>query len=67
MNVKGGTAFSELASLLKTPLKVEFADKNVAVVSDITLMIDGDKFMHKIYKPQKAVVMHQDLKDKGVH
>jgi len=44
MNTKGGSAFAELAQLLKTPLKVEFANKEVAVVSNITMNIDGYKF-----------------------
>jgi hypothetical protein len=44
MNTKGGSAFAELATLLKTPLKVEFANKEVAVVSNITMNIDGYKF-----------------------
>jgi hypothetical protein len=44
MNTKGGSAFAELAALLKTPLKVEFANKEVAVVSNITMNIDGYKF-----------------------
>jgi hypothetical protein len=52
MNVKGGSAFAQLATLLKTPLKVEFADKKVQFVSDITLEIDGQKFMQKIFKPE---------------
>jgi len=43
-NVKGGGMFSEISKLLKSPLKVEFADKQVAVVSNITLNIDGHKF-----------------------
>ena len=55
MNVKGGTAFSELASLLKTPLKVEFANNKVAIVSDITLNIDGHKFMEKTYSSKVAI------------
>jgi hypothetical protein len=50
-NIGGGSMLADLANLLKSPLKVEFTDKNVAVVSDITLNIDGEKFMNKIYKP----------------
>ena len=63
MNAQGGSTFAQLASILKSPLKVEFADKNVSVVSDITLVIDGEKFMHKVYKPAKAAVMTQDLRN----
>jgi hypothetical protein len=43
-NFKGGSGLSELTNLLKNPLKVEFADKQVAVVSNITMNIDGYKF-----------------------
>ncbi len=53
-NTKGGGMFAEIANLLKTPLKVEFANKDVAIVSNITLEIDGEKFMSKVYKPNKA-------------
>lgn len=48
-STKGGSAFAELATLLKTPLKVEFANKEVAVVSNITMNIDGQKF-HQVTK-----------------
>ena len=44
LNIKGGGMLADLANLLKTPLKVEFANKEVAVVSNITLDIDGEKF-----------------------
>jgi hypothetical protein len=47
-NTKGGGMLAELATLLKSPLKVEFADKNVGLVNDITLNIDGEKFMQKV-------------------
>jgi hypothetical protein len=43
-NFKGGSGLSELTNLLKNPLKVEFSDKQVAVVSNITMNIDGYKF-----------------------
>mgnify|MGYP005836988353 CR=1 FL=1 len=54
-NVRGGGALSELSALLKQPLKVEFSDKNLAVISDITLNIDGQKFMQKVYRANIAV------------
>jgi hypothetical protein len=44
INTKGGSAFSGLANILSKPLKVEFANKEVAVVSNITMNIDGHKF-----------------------
>jgi len=61
-NFKGGGMIADLAKLLKSPLKVEFADKNIAVVSDITLNIDGDKFMQKVYKPKTAVRRFNEAK-----
>lgn len=62
INTKGGGMLADLANMLKKPLKVEFADSKVAVVSDITLNIDGDKFMQKIYKPIAAVQRQVDAK-----
>ena len=44
INTKGGSVFSGLANILSKPLKVEFANKEVAVVSNITMNIDGHKF-----------------------
>ena len=55
MNTKGGSAFAELAQLLKTPLRVEFSNKEVAVVSNITMNIDGQKF-HQATKTGAYVV-----------
>jgi hypothetical protein len=48
MNVSTGSSFAELVTLLKTPLKVEFADNNVQ--ANITLDIDGERFTSKIIK-----------------
>jgi hypothetical protein len=48
MNTKNGSAFAELATLLKTPLKVEFADKNISLNANITLDIDGTQFTNKV-------------------
>lgn len=62
-NVRGGGMFSDLANLLKKPLKVEFAQGKVAMVNDITLEIDGDKFMRKVYRPNVAVVKHQEARE----
>jgi len=61
-NFRGGGMLADLANLLKKPLKVEFADKNVAIVSDITLNIDGQKFMQKIYKPKLAAALYNEAR-----
>ena len=62
MNSKNNSAFSQLATLLKTPLKVEFADKKVQFVSDITLLIDGQKFMQKVYSAKTSAQSAVDLR-----
>jgi hypothetical protein len=66
MNTSKGSAFAELAQLLKTPLKVEFADKKVNFTSDITMLIDGQKFMQKVLSVAVATNAYVDLlKGKG--
>jgi alkylhydroperoxidase/carboxymuconolactone decarboxylase family protein YurZ len=67
MNTKGGSAFAQLASLLKTPLKVEFADKNVQLANDITLNIDGQRFMQKIFKANTAITHQEELRTQSVN
>jgi hypothetical protein len=66
MNVRGGGALADLANMMRKPLKVEFADKKLAMVSDITLNIDGDKFMRKVVKIPAFVQKQYDFKTKGV-
>jgi hypothetical protein len=62
VNTKGGGMLADLANILKNPLKVEFSDSKVAVVSDITLNIDGQKFMQKVYRPIAAIQRQVDAK-----
>lgn len=62
MNIKGGGALTDLANMLKKPLKVEFADKRVQMVNDITLNIDGNKFMQKAYNVNIAIQKHESLR-----
>lgn len=61
-NVKGGGMLAELATLLKSPLKVEFADKNVQIKNDLTLNIDGHKFMTEVYNVQTAAIINQEAR-----
>ena len=62
-NIKGGGYFAELANLLKKPLQVEFANNGrVALTNDITLNLDGQKFMQKTYDVNVAVQAHESLK-----
>ena len=62
-NIKGGGYFAELSNLLKKPLQVEFANNGkISMTNDITLEIDGNRFMHKVYNPEIAVQMHENLR-----
>ena len=66
-NMKGGGMLSELATLLKSPLKVEFANSKVGIVSDISLYIDGDKLMQKSFKADAAVQRQVDAIKMGIN
>jgi len=48
--------FAELKNLLSKPLKVEFADKNVAIKSDITLEINRERLVKVLDIGREAVV-----------
>ena len=61
-NIKGGGMFADLANILNKPLKVEFAQGRVAMVNDITLNLDGQKFMQKAYNVNLAIQKHNDLR-----
>jgi len=62
-NVKSGGYFAELANLLKKPLQVEFANNGrVSMTNDITLNLDGQRFMEKAYDVNIAVQKHESLK-----
>jgi hypothetical protein len=62
-NVKSGGYFAQLSNLLKEPLKVEFADAGkVQLVNDITLEIDGETLMNKVYRPEIAIQKREGLK-----
>lgn len=55
MTIAKDSALAQLANSFNKPIKVEFADKNVAIATNITLEIDGEKFMRKVVN-QKALV-----------
>ena len=67
VNTKGGGMLADLARLLKKPLQVEFANNGrVSLVNDITLNLDGKKFMERSYDVNIAVQKHESLrKGKG--
>jgi len=56
-NING---LSELTQLLKQPIKVEFADKNVGFVANIDLDIDGTKLEHKLNLARKVEIKQID-------
>jgi len=59
-NIKGGGMFAELANLLKSPLKVEFENGGkVQLSNDITLNMNGEVFMHKVYDTVVAIEKQQ--------
>jgi hypothetical protein len=62
MNVKGGGALAELTNMLKNPIKVEFSEGRVAMVNDITLNLDGQKFMQKAYNVNLAIQKQEALR-----
>ena len=61
-NIKGGGMFAQLGNLLKKPLQVEFAKGTVSLNNDITLQIDKTTFMRKVYDPQIAIQMQENLR-----
>jgi hypothetical protein len=67
MNTNGGSALAQLTTLLKTPLKVEFANKEMNIASNITLDIDGQRFMNKIFKNKIAVTHQEELRTQSVN
>ena len=48
--MSGGGALAELASLLKNPLKVEFANTNVGLNTHVNLKIDGRTIAEEVAK-----------------
>jgi hypothetical protein len=47
-NFKGGGMIADLARLMKSPLKVEFANKDVALNTYVTLDVNGQKFLQAV-------------------
>jgi hypothetical protein len=59
----GGGMIAELANLLKSPLKVEFAESSVKMVNDVTLNVDGEKLMRNTYDVNVAIRQHVEAKN----
>jgi hypothetical protein len=62
VNIKGGGAIADLANMLRKPLQVEFAQGRVNLVNDITLNLDGQKFMKKAYDAKIAIQKHEEVR-----
>jgi hypothetical protein len=60
-NIKGGGFFADLANIMNKPLKVEFADRQLDMVSNITLNIDGEKFTTKAIKAPVVIKKSRSL------
>lgn len=54
--VDSNSMFAELSNLLSKPLKVEFADKNISVKSDITLEINRERLVKVLDVGREAVI-----------
>ena len=63
-NFKGG-ALTDLANMLKNPLKVQFADKEVALNTYVTLDVNGEKF-HQSIGTTAHVVNNQNSAKHGL-
>jgi hypothetical protein len=64
MNTSGGGMLADLARLLKEPLTVKFADGGkVTLNNDVTLNLNGEQFMHKVYNSVIAIEKQQALKN----
>jgi hypothetical protein len=61
-NFKGGGALTELANMLKNPLKVQFADKEVALNTYVTLDVNGEKFNQAVGTTAHVVNNQSDAK-----
>jgi len=59
--LKKNNAISQMAEMMSKPLKVEFDKSKVTLQNDITLEIDGQKFMRKTYNTKLAVNMRNNL------
>ena len=62
IRLKKNNAISQMAEMLNKPLKVEFEKGKVNLVNDITLNLDGKRFMQKSYNVDIALQKHEDLR-----
>lgn len=50
------SAIKEMSNIFKSPLKVTFDDATANITSNITLMIDGKKFISELKIPQRVAI-----------
>ena len=62
MDVGNTSTMAELVSLLKSPLKVEFSDKDVAITSNVTLNLDGRKLFDEMNITKRVPVQQMNYK-----
>lgn len=62
-NLKNLSSLKDLKNILTKPLKVEFTDKEVGLVSNVTLNIDGYKFVQKLGISEKVSISNKELKN----
>lgn len=55
MDRKNANIFSDLAKIMNKPLKVQLDDSSVTLKNDVTLEIDKNTFMNKIFDSKLAV------------
>jgi len=58
MNMSGGGMLAELATLLKTPLKVEFVNNTIPIKNNITLELDGKQILNKSLDGEMIIRKH---------
>lgn len=58
MNMGNGGMLAELATLLKTPLKVEFVQNTVPISNNITLELDGKALLNKSLDGEILIAKH---------
>lgn len=61
-NLKNLSALKDMKDIFSKPLKVEFSDKEVNMVSNVSLNIDGYKFVQKLGIAEKVAITQKELK-----
>lgn len=63
LKLRKNNAIAQMAELMSKPLKVEFDKGKVNLINDITLNLDGEKFMRKSYRTEIAVQKHESKRN----